>query len=139
MASTPHDAVLPLAFGGPTGRDEIRPHLDNVLRGRPISTERYEEVVSHRGVFDDISSRERYYSVVDAARVARRRGAGDVVIAPIGFVSDHVKVLYDLDVHARGVAMELGLGYSRAATVGDHPSFLRMLAAVVRGARSSSS
>jgi ferrochelatase len=312
MASAPLDAVLLLAFGGPTGRDEIRPYLDNVLRGRPIPRERYEEVVAHYEAFDGVSplkrltllqaeglrdelrrkgpdlpvyvgmrhwepfitdtltemsvrkhhralgvilaahpspaSRDSYHSAVDAARAAcgasapqvdyveewfehplftaaitvrvraafaaipeerraaaefictahsipvamsevsgydrslrrtadlvardlginswrlayqsrsgapteawlepditdelraaRSRGALDVVVAPIGFVSDHVEVLYDLDVQARGLATELGLGYSRAATVGDHPAFLRMLAAIVHNASSSSS
>src|SRR5881409_2054530 len=42
-----HDAVLLIAFGGPTHPGEIRPFLDNVLRGRPVPRERYEEVVRH--------------------------------------------------------------------------------------------
>src|SRR5271168_3415719 len=41
------DAVLMIGFGGPTRADEVRPFLDNVLRGRPIPRERYEEVVHH--------------------------------------------------------------------------------------------
>jgi protoporphyrin/coproporphyrin ferrochelatase len=41
------DAVLIVGFGGPTSADEIRPFLDNVLRGRPVTRERYEEVVHH--------------------------------------------------------------------------------------------
>ena len=41
------DAVLLLAFGGPSRPEEIRPFLDNVLRGRPVPAERYEEVVQH--------------------------------------------------------------------------------------------
>lgn len=43
----PHDAVLLLAFGGPTRPEEIRPFLDNVLRGRPVTRDRYDEVVRH--------------------------------------------------------------------------------------------
>ncbi len=51
----------------------------------------------------------------------------DVVIVPIGFVSDHVEVLYDLDIEARQVAEELELDMVRAATVGGHSDFVRMI------------
>jgi ferrochelatase len=304
VASAP-DSVLLLAFGGPTSPEEIRPFLDNVLRGRPVSKERYEEVVSHYEKFGGVSpltrltirqaeglrkvlardgqplsvyvgmrhwkpyihdalstmagqghewgiglilgahpsqaSREAYYDAVQAAQdevgpaapridytgpwfdhplfiealtarvrdalsalpddrrgsaslvftghslpvamsdasgyaaslectadlvagalgienwtlvyqsrsgsprepwlepdivdelaTQRQRGARDVIVAPIGFVCDHVEVLYDLDTEARLAAERLGLGFQRAGTVGDHPAFLRMLAAVVR-------
>jgi len=72
--------------------------------------------------------------IADALLEQRRQGVKEVVVAPIGFVSDHVEVLYDLDLAARAVASEIGLGFTRAGTVGDHPLFLRMLAAVVRDA-----
>jgi ferrochelatase len=58
----------------------------------------------------------------------------DVVVVPIGFVCDHVEVLYDLDVVARGVATGLGLRLHRAPTVNDHPEFITMLADLVRAA-----
>ena len=70
--------------------------------------------------------------IADALREAHGAGARDAVVAPIGFVSDHVEVLYDLDIAARAAAAEAGLGFFRAGTVGDHPSFLGMLAALVR-------
>jgi ferrochelatase len=54
-------------------------------------------------------------------------GAKSVVIAPIGFLSDHLEVLYDLDVEARAVTDELGMAMARAATVGVHPAFVRMI------------
>lgn len=50
-------------------------------------------------------------------------GVPAVVIAPIGFVSDHMEVLYDLDTEARAKAAELGLPMSRSATVGADPRF----------------
>jgi ferrochelatase len=59
-------------------------------------------------------------------------GARAVVVAPIGFVCDHVEVLYDLDVEARSTAAKHGLVFARAGTVNDHPLFIRMLADVVR-------
>jgi ferrochelatase len=61
-------------------------------------------------------------------------GCRDLVVVPIGFVCDHVEVLYDLDIEAREVAAEAGLTLVRAATVNDHPTFIRMLADVVRRA-----
>ncbi|PRH80998.1 ferrochelatase [Streptomyces solincola] len=50
-------------------------------------------------------------------------GAPAVVMAPIGFVSDHMEVLYDLDTEATAKAAELGLPVRRSATVGDDPRF----------------
>jgi protoporphyrin/coproporphyrin ferrochelatase len=59
-------------------------------------------------------------------------GTRAVVVIPVGFVCDHVEVLYDLDVEARATAGRHGLAFARAATVNDHPLFVRMLADVVR-------
>ncbi|HXJ78200.1 MAG TPA: ferrochelatase [Candidatus Methylomirabilis sp.] len=70
--------------------------------------------------------------VGDALRAAAGAGARDVVVAPIGFVCDHVEVLYDLDVEARQLATTLGLGFHRAAAANDHPRFIEMLADLVR-------
>jgi ferrochelatase len=53
------------------------------------------------------------------------------VMVPIGFVSDHVEVLYDLDTEARKTAGDLGIAYHRAGTVLDHPAFIGMLADLV--------
>jgi ferrochelatase len=50
-----------------------------------------------------------------------------VVVVPIGFISDHMEVLYDLDTEARVIAEERGLHMVRAATVGVHPKFLSMI------------
>jgi ferrochelatase len=54
------------------------------------------------------------------------RGA-DVVVVPIGFVSDHMEVIYDLDTEAQDIARERGVNLVRAATVGVHPKFLQMI------------
>ncbi|MBI2195231.1 MAG: ferrochelatase [Planctomycetes bacterium] len=56
-----------------------------------------------------------------------KQGVGDVVISPIGFLVDHVEVLWDLDVEARKTCQECGIGYTRAETVGTHPAFIRLL------------
>jgi protoporphyrin/coproporphyrin ferrochelatase len=49
------------------------------------------------------------------------------VVAPVGFLSDHMEVMYDLDVEAAGLARELGLNLVRAGTVGTHPLLIQML------------
>ena len=67
-----------------------------------------------------------------AIRDLARGGAADVVVAPIGFVCDHVEVLYDLDVEARAVAADVGMGFHRAAAANDHPAFIAMLVDLVR-------
>jgi ferrochelatase len=66
--------------------------------------------------------------VRDVIRALPAGGARDVVTVPIGFVSDHVEVLFDLDTEARETAIECGLGFHRAGTVLDHPAFIGMLA-----------
>jgi ferrochelatase len=51
----------------------------------------------------------------------------DVVVAPIGFLSDHMEVVYDLDEEAASLARDLGLNFVRARTVGNHPTMIAML------------
>jgi ferrochelatase len=65
--------------------------------------------------------------IVDHLRALAREGARDVVVAPIGFLSDHMEVVYDLDLEAKARALELGLNMVRAATVGTHPRFVAMI------------
>jgi protoporphyrin/coproporphyrin ferrochelatase len=295
------DAVLMIGFGGPTRADEVRPFLDNVLRGRPVSRERYEDVVHHydllggRSPYNDLTMRqaaalrteldkkrakvpvavgmrnwqpyvadsiraqagggarrvlgfimaahrsdasfERYQATVNDALAAIGQAAPEVVypepwhdhplfttavasrareafsrldfpdrsrarliftahsiplamaqagpyveqltdsarivaadlgidtwqfayqsrsgnprdawlepdiketlrgldtnlavVVPIGFLCDHVEVLYDLDIEAAQVAREAGIRMERAPTVGDHPLFIEMMASIV--------
>jgi ferrochelatase len=54
-------------------------------------------------------------------------GARDVVVVPIGFISDHIEVLYDLDLEAKYTADTLNINLIRADTVGTHPRFVRMI------------
>jgi len=70
--------------------------------------------------------------VSPALRALAARGARDVVVAPIGFVVDHVEVLYDLDVEAKAAADAAGARLHRLPTVGDHPLFAAMAADVLR-------
>ncbi len=70
--------------------------------------------------------------ITDVVRELAGQGVRDVVVAPVGFVCDHLEVLYDLDVEARAVAEECGIGFHRAVTANDHPAFIAMLADLVK-------
>ena len=56
------------------------------------------------------------------------------MLAPLGFVADHIEVLYDLDTEAAAVCRAAGLPMRRASAINDHPAFLDALADVVRAA-----
>ena len=58
----------------------------------------------------------------------KENGVDTVVASPIGFLCDHVEVLYDLDVEATQTAKTCGIDFIRTATVGAHPKFINMLA-----------
>jgi len=59
-------------------------------------------------------------------------GVTGVVVSPIGFISDHLEVVWDLDNEAAETARRLGLDFARAATPGIHPAFVSMIAELVR-------
>ncbi len=58
-------------------------------------------------------------------------GVSDLVIMPVGFISDHMEVLFDLDTEAKEACEEKGINLSRAHTVGTHPSFVKMIRQLV--------
>ena len=65
----------------------------------------------------------------DLAATGRADG---VLVCPQGFVSDHLEVLYDLDVDAHRVATEVGLAFARTASINDEPTVMAALADLVR-------
>lgn len=67
----------------------------------------------------------------DHLEALARDGVTDVVVIPVGFVSDHMEVIYDLDVEAAARARALGLRLARAETPGTHPAFARMVRELV--------
>ena len=69
--------------------------------------------------------------VCDYLRAERARGLAAAVLHPVGFVCDHIEVLYDLDREAADVCREIGLPMARAQAVDDDPLFLDMMADVV--------
>ncbi len=67
----------------------------------------------------------------DYLRSEAARGLPAAGLSPIGFICDHIEVLYDLDVEAAAVCRELGTPMARAEAANDHPAFLDMMADVV--------
>ncbi|HEX3868917.1 MAG TPA: ferrochelatase [Pirellulales bacterium] len=65
--------------------------------------------------------------VGDALEALASHGVRDVVVVPVGFLSDHVEVLYDLDIEARQRAESMGMTMIRARTVGTHPAMVGMI------------
>ena len=65
--------------------------------------------------------------ILDHLKDLQSRGVKDVVIHPIGFLSDHMEVMYDLDEEARQLCDAIGLAMVRSQTVGTHPRFVSML------------
>jgi ferrochelatase len=65
--------------------------------------------------------------ILDHIRDLHSKGVKDIVITPIGFVSDHMEVLFDLDTEARDLCEQLGVTMVRAKTVGTAPRFVSMI------------
>lgn len=70
--------------------------------------------------------------ILDVLRSRAAAGVAGVVVCPAGFVSDHLEILYDLDVEAAALARDLGLAFTRTPMPNDHPDFCAALAEVVR-------
>jgi ferrochelatase len=68
----------------------------------------------------------------EVIRALAGEGVRRLVVSPVGFVCDHVEVLYDLDVEARAIAADLGVTLHRAPAVNAHPEFIAMLADLVQ-------
>jgi ferrochelatase len=69
--------------------------------------------------------------ISQAFRDCAANGEKQIIVAPIGFVCDHVEVLYDLDIEAKQIAADLGLDLSRVSCPNDHPTFVGMMADVI--------
>ena len=75
--------------------------------------------------------------VLEAIADAASAGAAGIVVCPAGFTSDHLEVLYDLDVEGRAAAERHGVRFARTASLNDDPELCRTLAAVVLRAAAS--
>ena len=116
---------------GPRGGAYVAQH--HVVMGEII--ERVREETGHRYpcelVFCSRSGRPQdpwlEPDVNDHLRSLRSRDVPGVVVVPIGFVSDHMEVIYDLDTEAQTTAEQIGLPFARAATAGVDPRFVAMV------------
>jgi ferrochelatase len=75
--------------------------------------------------------------ICDYLRAQHAAGVRSLIICPIGFISDHMEVLYDLDTEARALCDEIGLKMVRAGTAGTHPRLVSMVCDMVMSAQTS--
>jgi protoporphyrin/coproporphyrin ferrochelatase len=128
---------IPVAMNDSSG-----PHADGLYRLQHLETARIVAALV-RGVdteFDLVwQSRSEALPVPwlepdinDHVKDLAAQGVRAVVVCPTGFVSDHVEVIWDLDVEARRTAADLGLAYARAFTAGTHPGFVTAIRELVQ-------
>lgn len=70
--------------------------------------------------------------ILDYLQNARSQGIRNILVSPLGFLSDHLEILHDLDTEAAVLARRLGIRMIRAATVGTHPAFVGMVRKLIR-------
>lgn len=70
--------------------------------------------------------------IVDHLDTLHEKGVPAVVVSPVGFVSDHLEVVWDLDNEAAEHAEEIGIGFARAGSAGSDPRFVRMIVELIR-------
>lgn len=75
--------------------------------------------------------------LLDEIRTMAAEGTAAIVVCPVGFVADHLEVLFDLDIEAAGVAASVGIRFARTPSLNDDPRFLAVLADAVSVAASS--
>ena len=120
---------IPVAMAQKSGYvDEVRESARLVAKA--LSREKWSLAFQSRSG----SPREQWLEP-DITPALRALGGNAVVIIPIGFLCDHLEVLYDLDVDARKIAEDAEIAIQRAGTVGDHPAFIEMIASFVASHR----
>jgi protoporphyrin/coproporphyrin ferrochelatase len=117
---------IPLAMGG---RAEYVAQLNESARLIAEQLERDSWTLAFQS---RSGSRRDPWLEPDIKEVLRTFAGSEVAIVPLGFLCDHVEVLYDLDIEAAEAAREAGVTMVRAATVGEHPEFIRMIADIAR-------
>ena len=75
--------------------------------------------------------------ILDHLRTLAENGVHDVVVSPLGFLSDHMEVMYDLDHEAAALCRDLGLNFVRAQTPGTHPAVIALLAELIEQRQST--
>jgi protoporphyrin/coproporphyrin ferrochelatase len=114
------------------------PYRDQLLATSRLVAERAELADGWSFAFQSASATGEPWLGPDILdELERLHGAGvrKVLVAPVGFVSDHLEILWDLDVQARERARELGMELARIESLNDDPAFIRAVAGVVEQAR----
>jgi len=127
-----HSIPISMAEGsGPEGGAYVAQHLSVMAQIQQAVEER--TGIAHEGELVYCSRSGAPHipwlepDVNDRLRELAEAGARGAVVVPIGFVSDHMEVVYDLDTEAAATAEELGLAYARAATCGTDPRFVAVV------------
>lgn len=137
--------AIPLVFTAhsiPTAMAAGSPYVDQVQQTAQLIAERLGQrrwSIAYQSRSGRPSEPWLEPDIADEIRALAQKGEREIVVAPIGFVCDHVEVLFDLDIEARKIAEELGVGFLRASCVNDHPSFIRMMADVIQNRLSAHS
>jgi protoporphyrin/coproporphyrin ferrochelatase len=136
----PHASLVFTAHSIPISMSEKYPYRQQYERSAALIAERVRE---HTGVARKVLTVYQSRSgrpedpwlgpdICECLRQERAEGMAAAVLCPVGFICDHVEVLYDLDTEAAGVCRDIGLPMVRAKGVNDHPAFVDMLADMVQ-------
>ena len=123
---TAHSVPARLVDGGDPYAEQVRQSASAVAAEAGLP--RWAVAYQSAGRTDDVWLGP---DVRDVIAELAREGVPGVVVCPIGFVSDHLEVLYDLDVEAAEVARRSGISFSRTSSLNDDPAFCAVLARVV--------
>ncbi|MCH8908206.1 MAG: ferrochelatase, partial [Candidatus Heimdallarchaeota archaeon] len=104
---------------------KIQLHEASALVAERIGTKNYKLVFQSKSGPPQIPWLEP--DILDYIHELYKRDVMDFIIVPIGFISDHMEVMYDLDVEAQDLVEKLGMTMVRANTPGTHPLFIRMI------------
>jgi len=123
---TAHSLPMSVIRQGDTYPDEVRAAAEAVALRAAIENPWRVVYQSQGATPDPWLGPTVHESVLEIAG----QGAKDVVFCPIGFLSDHIEILYDLDVEARSEAVRAGLSYARTESLNASPALVAALAAV---------
>jgi len=128
VAFTAHSIPLPMARGS-RYEEQLRETCRLTAERAGIPSSRWQLVYQSRSGRPGDPWLEP--DIGEHLRHLKSEGIADVVVMPIGFLSDHLEILYDLDHEARQIAESEGLNFVRAATVGTCPLFVQMVAELI--------
>jgi len=133
VAMTAHSLPRSVIDAGDPYEREVRSSaalIAELVAARAIPRVRFEVAFQSQGLAGAGASPWLGPDISTTLDTARARGDRRVVFAPIGFLADHVEVLYDLDVEARAMAAERGLSYARSRSLNSDDDFIEVLADV---------